>query len=788
MSGSYKDRSVANRRIAPRLTSFMVGGLALVCTATIAYGASEIRLKLVDGKLCARGVIQGAEKSIPATIVIDLGTRAPLLVHSKPAKLLQLDRQHPASLRFGDLAMDNLSVVATDLPSLDELSNLFAPDLEEIPAIAVMGLPAFDGFGVQLDLAAGVLRLLPVTDAQQRMNGNGGPGPAPSTAPAEGLGSTVLSFEEQGYGYWLVGEAADHFRLRVRFATSAYDTIIDTTAADLAGSAAGAIDEIHLGSLNIAKFVAFRPEDLSTAPEPRPDLVLGTNLLLSFRVTIDAASHRMLFEQIASPRFPAEERAYFAARTASDASAIEDFLKQNTSSRLAAEASDRLLALRLDEFPGDREAILRAVQTRARMAPESRRSQAMVTLADTILSGKRDDRYDLATGALQSGQESARADLNGVAAHQINARLGLIAMRRGNLPDARRYLISAAFGIPRDPMVNLWLGEYYEKTGKLTRAWSRYVQAALDRNPPAEALVGLDRLNRDPAFRSQFTMNDAEQLLEGRVTEFHPAERYVPSGDDGSAPAQLVELFTCLDSAETTAPELAFGGLGEHFKDGSISFIEYHLSSPAADPLTSSVAQSRARHYGVTTAPAAYFDGGGGIITGGGERDADKIFNVYRQRATGQKPSGWKIDGKARLAGGKIAATLQVRAGAPVSPGGLRLVAILCEKVVMVPGANQILLHRQVARGLLTPEDGLPVSAGPDPQSFSVEAGMAEVANSLEKTLAGVEKDLQIRLLVRPVFVDAGACSVVAILEEPKTRRVLAAKSFAIVPESQPAL
>ena len=38
-------------------------------------------------------------------------------------------------------------------------------------------------------------------------------------------------------------------------------------------------------------------------------------------------------------------------------------------------------------------------------------------------------------------------------------------------------------------------------------------------DPPMAAIEGLNRLNRDPAFRASFTMDDAEQLLEGRVLD-----------------------------------------------------------------------------------------------------------------------------------------------------------------------------------------------------------------------------------------------------------------------------
>ncbi|MGB9626954.1 MAG: hypothetical protein ACPMAQ_19035, partial [Phycisphaerae bacterium] len=375
----------------------------------------------------------------------------------------------------------------------------------------------------QLEVGEGILRLLPA--AQRHPPATSRP---TDDATADGSSATACSvpFEDRGYGYLMAGRAPDDFAIRVLFYTSGYDTIIDSNTADLAGAPGGDLDDLRLGTLNLARYVALRPEDLSGTPQPHPDVILGTNLLSYFRVTIDWVNREIRFEQTRTPRFPTEEREFFLARAKGDADAIESFLKANPSSRLATEASTKLLALRLDEYPPDRDAIGRAQRWCAEAAPKDRRSGLMVEMADDLLSGKRDDKYALAANALKIGLEYAPSALNGRTVHDLRARLGLIALRNHDPKQARRDLLSAAFGIPRDPFVNLWLGELYEQSGQLMRAWSRYAQSAISENPPPEAMTGLDRLNRDPAFRASFTMADAEQLLEGRIAEFHPAGRY----------------------------------------------------------------------------------------------------------------------------------------------------------------------------------------------------------------------------------------------------------------------
>ncbi|MBP7934155.1 MAG: hypothetical protein KA354_05845 [Phycisphaerae bacterium] len=754
--------------------AFVAGVMAAIWAFEVpVQAAAEIRFKVVDGRPCAMGTIHGPSKGIPANVVIELGLKMPLVIHERSGKLLEIGGDSRGEVRFGDLALGNLKTHATGLKELEDLSRDYAPELGEIPAIAYLGLPAFEQFGVQIEIGEGVLRLLPGEEAVLSEGERSG---------SDGVSkATVVPYEESGSGYWLKAVAADGFTLRTRFMTSGNDTIIDSTAADLAGSAGGAIDPLSLGGLNLARLVAFRPEDLSEAPEPRPDLVLGVNLLSSLRVTIDQTHRRMLFEQTREPRFPIEERAYYQARTDGNAEAIESFVKGHATSRLAKEAAEKLLALRLEDTAGPREAITRAVRMRADLTPENRRAASLVTLADALIAGKRTDKYELATEVLKIGQESASTDLNGVAAHQILARTGQIALQRNDLKEARRALLSAAFGLPRDPLVNLWLGELYERTGKAARAWSRFVQAAISDDAPADAFRGLDRLNRDADFRASFSMGDAEQLLEGRVPAFHPADRFGEGGKGEDAkPVQLVELFTCVDHGSTAAPELAFGGLQQYFDGTDVSWVQYHLASPAAEPLVSRASVSRAGFYQTTTAPAAFFDGKGPKTDAGDEKNAAQVYAAYQGAALAGRVgvAAWKVDGRIAFTEGKFVGIIEVQGSE--AGGSLRLHVILCERLVMLPAANGVVLHRSVARALLSPEGGFELPAGSGGRSYEVMLTVAAVSEELDKRISAVEAEKEVRFLMRPFFVDPGACVVVAFLQDSRTREVLVARSLAV--------
>ncbi|HOA74054.1 MAG TPA: hypothetical protein PL151_04810 [Phycisphaerae bacterium] len=752
--------------------------ILLACPADVRAG-TVIPFKLIAGRPCAYGTLHGPNKAIPANIVIDLGIRGSLLVHKNTAKLLQLDPDHPAELRFGDVVLSGLQVFSVDGRDLEELSKNHAEELGEVPAVAVLGLPALSHYILRMEIGEGRLELL-------------APGEAMPVEPVEGKAVT-LPYEEERYGVWLKAFAGEDFQLRVRFMTSQLDTSIDAITADLAGSAGGAIDELLLGGINIARFVAFRPEDFSGMPEPRPDLVLGTNLLSSFRLTVNPTARQLTFEQIREPQFPAHERACFMAWASGEASAIEAYLDAHPDSRLGPESSQRLLKLRLEEEPVDPQAVVRAMRWRARTTAENRRAAGMVALADQLIAA---GQWDLAEQALEIGAESVHADLNAVAGFQLSARRGLIAMNRNDLVQARKHLLSAAFGAPRDPTINLWLGQLYERTGRPLRAWSRYLQAALSQQAPPEAMQALDRLNRDPEFRATFTMADAEQLLEGRMVEFHPAERFLENDPDAQCPLRLVELFASADGGMTAAPELAFQGLFEYLESTPVVFIQYHLNSPMPDPLATRASLARSRYYQTTTAPAAFFDGQGPVTAEGSDRDAARVYAEYLEAAglsgaANSKPGGastrnsadaaqslpagavgWTISGRATLHGDELKGTLVVEG--PADRSSVRVHAVLCEKIVMLPGSNGLMLHKHVARALLSPEQGFALA--PDtPARVDLAASFEAIAKDIEQDLADAEKSFDIRFNLRPTYVDRSALVVAAFVQDSNTRRVLAA-------------
>jgi hypothetical protein len=752
----------------------LIRGLgAAACIAALVIGSparaadGEFPVTLIGGVPCARGTLAGS-KSIPASFLIDLGSTQALRVHERTGGMLALGGEATARVTLGAVELADLRSTQADGKLLEALTQEHSEELNEIPLVAILGLPAFAGRDVQLDLPAGVLRLLPAsTDSIPAADRNT---PALFTLP----------YLDRVGRAWLPITGPQDTELRAQLAALQWDTLIDATLAKSLDAPGGNVSTLKLGPLDLARELALRPEP--PAGRIRADVTLGSGLLSSFRVTVSPAQQTVTFERVRETRFPAEEQAYFVARAQTDSEAIEKFLDEHAASRLANEAAEQLLAFRIADPLTSRAEIMKAVGYRARYEREDRRARTMMALADTVAQGTRLDKYLAAADILKAALPYAPRDMNARAGHEIQARLGYFALRRNDLAAARVHLLSAAFGLPRDVSVNLWLAELYERTGKATRAWSRYLEAAISREAPPEAFAGLDRLNRDPNFRATFTMNDAEELLEGRISDHHSAERFTRGAADRTPPVRLVELFTCLQSAPTMAPELAFNGLREYFAGTDVVLITYSVQIPERDPLASAVGVTRALFYGLDATPVAYFDGRDPQTQSGDESATEATYAAYRKAAEGGRRDStpWQLTGDVRLSDGAIAGHIAV--DGPTATGDLRVFIILCEKVVMAPGANGVVLHRNVARYGFSPADGYAVAPAAGRRTYEFKLATADLTADLERRLERAQKEGGFAFNVHPTYVDPRACLIAAFVQDATNQAVLVAGALDVRP------
>ncbi|GMV97627.1 MAG: hypothetical protein AMXMBFR83_19830 [Phycisphaerae bacterium] len=176
----------------------------------------------------------------------------------------------------------------------------------------------------------------------------------------------------------------------------------------------------------------------------------------------------------------------------------------------------------------------------------------------------------------------------------------------------------------------------------------------------------------------------------------------------------------------------------------------------------------------------------------------------------GERDRSWRLTGRAALNGDELtgsvvltrsagavgrAASRPASAAAETRPASapatrptepdLRLHVVLCERTVMVPGANKLVLHRCVARALLSPAGGHAISSTDRRRTFPIRVRADEIMKAIEKQLAALEEEQGMPFAARPTYVDLGACSVVVILQDAGSGQVLTAGTFDVKPEAQ---
>lgn len=741
-------------RYLPWIATFAASAVA----ATVCR-ASDLPLTNVDGTLCLRVTLRTEAAEVPAHVVLDLGTRGPMLVHYGTAALLGFGSESAVDVidQESGATLAAVKSVAMALEPLEELTRDHAKELGDIPAVAVIGLPAFSGMRVELDVAANLLRIEAPTAA-----------PAVPPGPAAG---TEIKLAPEAYGYWTTAQVPGGRDLRVRFSTSEYDTRIDGSVAETLGHPGGDVPRLMLGNIDLMQHVVLRPSDMSGFPEPKPEVTLGTQFFSAFRVRVDPDDLRLILVPTGRPAVPLHERGFFVARARRDLAGVEAFVRAHRDSRLAGEAAEALLQLCLEQEHLDSAVFKRALSVRAEAAPVERRAMTLVTAADELiaLDQERTDAYDLALVALELAKPYCSQDLNDAALHHINARLGLIAMLRRDYEQARRWLLSAAFGLPKDPYINFYLGYLYERTGQRSRAWSRYIEACLKKDPPIGAVQGLNRLNNDPSFRKTFTMFDAEQLLEGRLPEFIPPRKWSAAETPNESPVPLVELFTSTLVPETQAAQMAFDGLARYLEGADTVLIEYHVD----DMLSSDAGEARKAFYEVQKVPAALFGGAGPVVEGGEDEAAPQVFAAYRKAAISAmaRPAASQpaVSGEARLDNANLG--LEIAIPAAFVRGQSVLHVILCERAVLCPGDNGRLIHRHVARAILTPEQGMALDVSQN-NRFQVEIGLWAAGRRLEQRVEEFGQRLGFRPAIRPTWIDPEQCEVIAFVQDVDSKAI----------------
>ena len=753
--------------------------LALTASAASAQQGGRVPVREVAGRLLFECDVSTPERRIPVNLFLDLDTLCGLQLHNKAAAPLGAEsadgQPTPITVHFPDFRLTVPKREHGDEDYLDDFTKYHAAEMGENAVVGTLGAEVLRDWHLVFDLVAGYVEFSPAH--------------ARSAEPPPALpGSVVVQATVRDELVWLPVRDEEGRQSAMALGGSRFDTVVDRDWAEQHGAPAGDVGALTVGPFDLAQFVAFRPEEVIQVHPDGVFGVAGINLFRHFRVEIDRVNRWVRLTPTRPPDFPADDLAFFRARADEDADALEAFLDRYPQARLGIEAADLLLQFRLDDgAPADD--VHRALRRAHEVFPADLRATAALDRMK-VLAEDGWPEYLVYAGEL--GLESGREDRYPEAVHKIHAKLGEVHLDADDLEGAWKHLLSGAFGMPEDGMVNLNLGRLYEKQGRWRRAFSRYVQAAIVAESGPQAIAGLQRVQPQMPDGERFSVDLIERMIEGKVMNFGAAARYEPDPESATNRVVLVEFFTNANF-ETFAIGGALGneGLISHFRDGHAAFLSYHLKEPGLDPLVNAYGLEIAAQRGVDAPTVHVLDGtrfGPGAARA---RQREAVFRNLKSTAYQElaKPSDWdlaiedlQVDGQ--VVRGKVVVT---PARPQADPASLRLNVVLAERGVLFPGASLVVIHRNLARAALTAKTmGEPLKLQDGRMEYAFEADLDAIAAANESWLdaqiaAGAGQTSKMSLEIDP-----GQVSIVAYLRDPWSGRVEQAVQRDHEPQEQP--
>jgi len=729
--------------------------LLLVCTLvpclTAQDGAGHLAVQVVGGRLLVRCDLATESRRIPVNLAVEFENPASLQLHRGAFQGLRARPGDSVEAIFPGFKIQGIATEPGDDAALSAFTARWSPQMGEVALVGVIGWGLLRRYQPTLDLAEGFLHLNP---------------PRPKDEPSKaGVEAEQVSLDVTRGGLWFPVETPAGGLGMMQLATGAFDTVLDEDLCKEWQHPAGDVESLELGAIDFARYVAFRPAPVSAFHRDTAIGRTGINLLQHFRVDVDPINRILRWTETRPARFPEDDRAYFRAMVTGQADPIEAWLTKHPKSRLAEEASDLLLARRLADPATKPDLLQRAVRRAVETRPEELRATTALQLMDELAKA---DRGKAVVWAGEEGIRFGRKDRDSNAVHKIHARLGARLLESGERREAWRHLLSAAFGMKDDGPVNLNLAKFYEKDGKLARAFARYVYALIKPETGAEAIKGLERVQKRMSPGESLSIDVLEKLVAGKVPGFGVGNKFRPTKENSANRCVLAMLFTGAHCPPCLGADLAFDGILSHFPSKWVTVLEYHLPIPRPEPLVNEAALRQFEFMGFNGTPVAVFDGVETISGGGAEDKKEEIWLKYKEKllARLKVPAKHEIEADLAIRDGLVRGKIRVK-GPAVS--GARLHALIVEKGVLFPGGNKVVIHHAVVRGS--------VFAGPSGVAFrpdgderfqtSFEKSLSTVRRDLEDVLDQIEADSGVTFGMRPTRLDPEQLSLVVFLQAP---------------------
>jgi hypothetical protein len=718
-------------------------------TAGLRAQTGDAPILHVEGRPMLRATLRSGDAVYMCHLLLDLTRGDGLFLHRNAVSVL---KSETCDVTIGGIELTDVGFTYRRDTWLERLTAQFATELNEVPVAGILGVAAFGDATVVVDGPGRQLRVQA----------------AGTVADDQGAGRTVIQLpvdpRRQAIQFPVVLERSTSARFVLH--TREPFGFLDEDLAKRIGKPTGVLtsavpagpEGAIRGGIDFAQYAPLRPG----GAEAETKGGIGARTLQQLVLTIELRSGRLVIRHDAEPDYSQDEADFYKARYGTNRySDLKAFVTEQKRSGFRHEAARTLLTMAVEATPRDpgtaQLAALAAVES---AKPDKKGGEALAVLEDLPA----DETFVPVREALiRETLPMSRADIDGTAGYQLRVELGRIERRRGNLDEARRHLMAAAFGDASNGVANLELGRLHETAGELERARGRYFLAMLDARRTGEA--GLAAFIDVQKKLGGEWLPVLEELGDGRIPALHPIPRE-PEEIKPTGRVVLIELFTGAQCPPCVAADVAADALAAYYRDDEVALIQWHLPIPAPEPLVAGVSQARAQRKGIRGTPTAFF-GGDVAVGGGGEaKDASAMFGKYQEAIAPLllRAPEVTIEASAQRKDGDV---IELRAA--VTPARGRLHAILVEKTMVYPGRNGMVFHHNVARAALTPANG--ADAREQAQTFTIE--LADVANALDATVTALERDQS--FLIRPTTPNVDQLAIILFVEEPDGRVLQAA-------------
>lgn len=656
--------------------------------------------RVVDGRLVISCDVSGRDLRGPANLWLDFDGAYGFQLHDNAAKPLPAETSDglslPLTVHFADFTLKIPWREKGPEKDFESFTKYNSTALGETALVGALGAHILKHFDVIFDLPRGQVVLKKPGALAGRTEGK---------TDLEILTPVTVRNDL----VWLpvtLNDAKGRINRVLAVGSSRYDTLIDNRLCKLLGRPAGNVGPMCCDTIDFAPYVAFRPAEVAMTHPDGLAGVMGNNLLENFRIHIDRESNLATLQSAQEPSFPEEELAFFKAMVARDPQSILAWLKEHGQSRLGREAAELLLTLFTANAAGP-EKKLQAIKWINDTMPEDLRAARMLDLMEE-LADRGDVKLGIAAGEL--GLKTGRAGRSPKSNYDLHGRLGELLLPTDNR-QAWRHLLSAAFGMPEDGMVNLNLGRCYEADSRFKRAFSRYIQALIKAESSEQALEAMSRLDAKLPADQRMSLDMIERMISGRVHNFSAPDKYKPKDPNTrSTRTSVVEFFTNAyfgndHQRAAIGGALAHQGLMSHFDANDCVFLSYHMSVPQVEPLVTPLSQYMTRWLRVDDPAVQVVDGLYKVPCRARYDEAAKVYQAVHEVAVSQlqRATKYEVQATGELNGKRLKGRVVVQ-GPPRKKVSADLVVqvVIAERGVVFHGSTGVVIHRMLARGLAT--------------------------------------------------------------------------------------